>query len=725
MNADCEVAHILSQKSSLTPGYSLGQEVAPPVESRNHDSSPPDCPPMPPDDPAAHRYMHCAGGVAGFRHWHADGDAPSIESDVWLAFVSTNDTGEIELSADRAFELGLVHSRSFQSELENVYLSALALTLERFEFDVQWFGGSATEYRRDGGVTPAGKRDEVALHSVLGFTRSFAAGGELLVNFANTFVWEFTGGKNTFAVSNLTVDLIQPLLRGAFRDIRLENLTQAERNVLYAIRNFARYRKQFYFDIVSGDQGYLELLLTLQAIRNLEENLEALQQNLLAHEALAEAGIVTPLQVDQVFQSYQAGRLALIRARNDLENSLDAYKIRLGIPPEFPVVLDDVPLNRFELTSPEVQKLESEINQLLDEVRSAGAELDAADRKLSYQRLAEQIAEMFEQLSVVAEELHRWEQRDPRQADEPEIGTRSIRDQRLMRDRIAELQRETHRLQLKVDLAMANAESEDSATIEPFVRLASNLVSDLYVIQTQVRTYLVELNTVEVSQIDAIRLALDRRLDVMNRQAMVVDSWRKVRVARDALQADLDFFVAADIGTAGDSANPIDFSAKASSYRVGMSLDGPLNRRLERNQYRAELIQYQRSRRDLIGLQDVVVQQVRRDLRTLEAEKLNFEISRHSLVAAARQVEQARVQLLAPDQSGDSSTTQDALNALSSLLSAKNSLIASWVAYETARMQLLLDIESLDLNQYGQIGDGFRASPPPASEVLPRADNAT
>ncbi len=680
---------------------------------------------MPPDDPAAHRYMHCAGGVAGFRHWHADGDAPSIESDVWLAFVSTNDTGEIELSADRAFELGLVHSRSFQSELENVYLSALALTLERFEFDVQWFGGSATEYRRDGGVTPAGKRDEVALHSVLGFTRSFAAGGELLVNFANTFVWEFTGGKNTFAVSNLTVDLIQPLLRGAFRDIRLENLTQAERNVLYAIRNFARYRKQFYFDIVSGDQGYLELLLTLQAIRNLEENLEALQQNLLAHEALAEAGIVTPLQVDQVFQSYQAGRLALIRARNDLENSLDAYKIRLGIPPEFPVVLDDVPLNRFELTSPEVQKLESEINQLLDEVRSAGAELDAADRKLSYQRLAEQIAEMFEQLSVVAEELHRWEQRDPRQADEPEIGTRSIRDQRLMRDRIAELQRETHRLQLKVDLAMANAESEDSATIEPFVRLASNLVSDLYVIQTQVRTYLVELNTVEVSQIDAIRLALDRRLDVMNRQAMVVDSWRKVRVARDALQADLDFFVAADIGTAGDSANPIDFSAKASSYRVGMSLDGPLNRRLERNQYRAELIQYQRSRRDLIGLQDVVVQQVRRDLRTLEAEKLNFEISRHSLVAAARQVEQARVQLLAPDQSGDSSTTQDALNALSSLLSAKNSLIASWVAYETARMQLLLDIESLDLNQYGQIGDGFRASPPPASEVLPRADNAT
>ncbi|MCS7468505.1 TolC family protein [Stieleria sp. ICT_E10.1] len=679
---------------------------------------------MPPDDPAAHRYMHCAGGVSGFRHWHADGDAPSIESDIWLDFVSTNDDGEIELSSDRAFELGLVHSRSFQSELENVYLTALALTLERFEFDVQWFGGTATEYRNGGRLTADGKRDEVASNAFLGFTRSFAAGGELLVNFANTFVWEFTGGKNTFAVSNLTIDLIQPLLRGAFRDIRLENLTQAERNVLYAIRDFARYRKQFYFDIVSGDQGYLDLLLKLQAIRNLEENLEALQQNLLAHEALAEAGIVTPLQVDQVFQSYQAGRLALIRARNALDNSLDAYKIRLGIPPEYPIALDDVPLNRFELTSPAVRQLESEINELLDAVRSAGPELDASGRQSGYQRLAEHLAEMHSELDLVAGELQRWEQGEPRQTDPTETGSRSSRDRRLMRDRMEELRRETIRLQTKIDRALTGGEIADLLSLEPLLRLASNLVSDLYVIQTQVRTYLVELKTVEVSQIDAVRLALDRRLDVMNRQAMVVDSWRKVRVAKDALQADLDVFVGADIGTVGDSTNPIDFSAKASSYRVGVSLDGPLNRRFERNQYRAELINYQRTRRDLIGLQDVVVQAVRRDLRTLDAEKLNFEISRHSLVAAARQVEQARVQLLAPDQSGDSSTTQDALNALSSLLSAKNSLIASWVAYETARMQLLLDIESLDLDQYGQIGDDVRANTPPAREALPRPDNA-
>ena len=221
---------------------------------------------------------------------------------------------------------------------------------------------------------------------------------------------------------------------------------------------------------------------------------------------------------------------------------------------------------------------------------------------------------------------------------------------------------------------------------------------------------MIELQTLEVSERDAVNLALSRRLDLQNERAMVVDSWRKIRVAQDALEADLNLFVEADVATQLDSNNPVDFRSDASTYRVGMAFDGPLNRLGERNIYRAELINYQRSRRDLIGLRDAVVQAVRRDLRALEAEQLNFQISRQSLITAARQVEIARVQLLSPDQTGerDSSTTQDALNALNSLLAAKNSLIASWVAYETARLQLLLDIESLDLDQYGQIGNEER-----------------
>ena len=64
-------------------------------------------------------------------------------------------------------------------------------------------------------------------------------------------------------------------------------------------------------------------------------------------------------------------------------------------------------------------------------------------------------------------------------------------------------------------------------------------------------------------------------------------------------------------------------------------------------------------------------------------------------------VDQAREQLVAPGLAGDSSSTQDVLDALGSLLEAKNSLIGIWISYETNRLQLLLDLESLQLDERG------------------------
>jgi hypothetical protein len=325
---------------------------------------------------------------------------------------------------------------------------------------------------------------------------------------------------------------------------------------------------------------------------------------------------------------------------------------------------------------------------------------------------------MISQIESVDVELQQWERSESdATTDGDDVKAREARDRRSMRERLNELRRGAMRLRSELEHSGVGVDPAAQARLERLVRAASNQASDLFVIQTQVRTYLIELQTIEVSEPVATNLALSRRLDLKNERAMVVDSWRKIRVAQDGLEADLNLFAEADIATQPRSTNPVDFSSDASSYRVGVAFDGPLNRLAERNIYRAELINYQRSRRDLIGLRDSIVQAVRRDLRALEAEQLNFEISRQSLVAAARQVEQARLELLSPDQAGDSSTTQDALNALNSLLAAQNSLIASWVAYETARYQLLLDIESLELDQYGQIGEDDRVRDTSAGEA--------
>src|SRR5207302_4158160 len=50
----------------------------------------------------------------------------------------------------------------------------------------------------------------------------------------------------------INLSLLQPLLQGGGKAFWLEPLTQAERNLLYSIRAFARFREQFYATIVLG-----------------------------------------------------------------------------------------------------------------------------------------------------------------------------------------------------------------------------------------------------------------------------------------------------------------------------------------------------------------------------------------------------------------------------------------------------------------------------------------
>jgi outer membrane protein TolC len=204
---------------------------------------------------------------------------------------------------------------------------------------------------------------------------------------------------------------------------------------------------------------------------------------------------------------------------------------------------------------------------------------------------------------------------------------------------------------------------------------------------------------------EAIEYALSERLDVMNLRGRVTDAWRQLFVAANALRSDLNVRVEADVRTAADASNPFDFAASNSRYRVGFEFDGPLNRVRERNIYRATLINYQRSRREFMASEDQVRQAIRRDLRQLQTERLNFEIARQSLIVAARQVEAARERLLIAERGQDTSSTRDTIEALNALLGAKDALIASWVNYQTSRIQLLLDLEALQVDDRGMYRD--------------------
>lgn len=239
--------------------------------SRFFDSTDPVRPPMPPDDPESHRLMHQVNGKKQWPHWHDNGDADELQNPEWrsrlLQDVRLTDDGKVLLALPDSVKLALIHSPTFQQQLETIYLSALDVSTERFRLDTQFFGGIGGG---SGGRTffnsstigqsfdrNLANRDNSQIGSTTNFgvRRQLATAGEIVIGFVNSFVWQFSDGKSNFSTSLLNFSLVQPLLRGAGRQIALEQLTIAERTLLANLRAFEAYRQGFYTQVAIGENN--------------------------------------------------------------------------------------------------------------------------------------------------------------------------------------------------------------------------------------------------------------------------------------------------------------------------------------------------------------------------------------------------------------------------------------------------------------------------------------
>lgn len=710
--ADAETYAILDQRV-VYPTFSVGRtQLEPDPNSRIADPFDPDRPPKPPDDPAAALFMANPGGMRGARGWEKDGVTDLIEPIGWEVILEPAADGTVRLTQDKAVEVALRNSREFQTELENLYLVALSLTLNRFEFNLQWFLTNSTIFSHFGsGGTPNGETNTLAVNSHLGFTRNFAAGGQLLADFANSLIYEYTGGQRQFR-SNFLVSLIQPLLRGAGRKFRLETLTQSERDTLYAVRTFARFRKSFWADVAVRNGGYLDLLLALQTIRNTEGNLKRQEETYRLYNELFLGGRASAVELDQFFQSFQGARLDVINAQTSFNNQLDQFKFTLGLPPRTPIELDDSLLNEFILVEPEIEQRR---DALEDFQRQRLAELDAPptadDLRRHFQALLEIAQRGPADLAKAAADLERWGQLLSRPPTGPDDDIESRAQTRRTFD-VLQPQVQGIAMELKA-AAEAIGKHREEVTEETRKAAWEALTGDIKAVlagydaiialQTQARIHLIELPGVNLGGEEALGIAKQDRLDLMNQLGLVTDAWRKVTVAANALKADLDIVASANIGTDPDHLNPFNFAAEASSYSLGVQFDGPLNRMAQRNAYRASLIVYERARRAYMQLSDNIELDVRRDLRQLNQLRLSFEISRQQLLAAARQFENARITLLGPRdrRSANDTTTLNLLQALTNVLQARNALAQNYINYEQQRVQLLLDLEALQLDARG------------------------
>ncbi len=739
---------------------------------------------MPPDDPTSHRLMQCVDGKTGSRAWKRYGKTPFVENPWWMMHLPYDEKGNVVLDREAAVLLARLHSRRYQGELENLYLSALDLSFQQFRFDAQFFGGHSTFFTADGPDRPGGPASTLAINTdmarILEVRRRFATGTELVAGVANSLVWQFAGPDQYSAQSVIDLSLVQPLLRGAGRAVVLESLTDAERALLANIRQMERFRRSFYAHTVAGRApdpgpspagvglgtvspgatpgagGLLALMEQQIRIRNQRANVAGLRESLDQLEAVHEAGRLDRFQVDLARQALYTAQSRLLSLNKTYQDRLDAYKVQLGLPPGLPVIVDDPLLARFDLIDPRTTDAQDRIAELLVELRDpevpppddlAASIPHATDLAATALALLE---EDMEQLEAALPErrasLHRL-------ADRPELRRgdveRTAVSPAALDARVERLQREFLRLQADMESVLAELEPyrqtevtevpapepgetplpEPAVLVETLRRLAQDLAS-LALVQAWARLDTVTLTPVEMPWQDAVETARQNRLDWMNARAALVDRWRRVEVAANALRGNLDVTFSGDMGTVGN--NPVGFRSTTGRLRVGLQFDAPLTRLAERNAYRETLIDYDRARREYYAFEDGVTQTLRETLRGIEMNQLDFELRREGVQVAIAQVELTQLRLLRPPRPGEeqvfgATMARDLVSALAGLLSAQDSFLSLWVDYEVQRLNLDLDLGTMRLDDRGVWIDPGEMAPaavrtgadPPAEEPDP------
>ena len=271
------------------------------------------------------------------------------------------------ISLAQAVEIATANNRNYQEEKEALYFSALELTSQRHNFAMQWFGTIDSGYQNNAA-------DEFIYNDAqTGFSQMFASGATISTNIAMNWTRFLTGSPRTSLGSVLSATITQPLL-GFGRKNAFENLTQAERDVLYEIRRFNRYRKTFVVSIIND---YYKALQQENRVLNEKNNYEKLS---IAQERLqmeAEAGRRNSFEVDQAEQNKLSARDRYISAQQQYEQLLDQFKITLAIPTTTEIVLDPDELD--VLMTEQVTDTDYTLNDAID--TSLVSRLDLANSR--------------------------------------------------------------------------------------------------------------------------------------------------------------------------------------------------------------------------------------------------------------------------------------------------------------------------------------------------------
>jgi outer membrane protein TolC len=263
------------------------------------------------------------------------------------------EVGSRVLALADALGVAVRHNRQYKNEKESLYLEALSLTLSRHRFAPIFAAGGSADYQETrtteevaAGIDELVTERQTDVSGRVAGDMLLKAGGRIAVDFTTDFFRYLAGDGRLATSSALAATLSQPLLRGAGYKVTMENLTQAERNLLYSLRNFTQFRQEFTVDVVTE---YYRVLQDRDRVRNAWQAYQNFQANVKRETARYEEGLARKADLAELQESELTNEQAWINAYRTYRENLDRFKITLGLTTDAPIVLDDEELERLAI----------------------------------------------------------------------------------------------------------------------------------------------------------------------------------------------------------------------------------------------------------------------------------------------------------------------------------------------------------------------------------------
>lgn len=305
----------------------------------------------------------------------------------FLGEFADSERGAKLMPLDQALDTGIHHNRDYLTTKESVFLTALDLTLARYRLaPIGYAGGNATRAvdsrtaRLEEGFTELVSTNTLARNQSAGFNWLLNTGAKLSADFTQDFLRIMTGNQS-INQSDVAVTLVQPLLQGGGKTVTLEALTQAERNVLYDLREFADFRRDFIVDLVSD---YYGVLLARDVVKNNYVAYRGYIDVVEREEALAEEHRRTQGQLGRLRQAKLRAESRWVAATQAYLSRLDELKITLGIPVDSKLILDENELLGLGIEDPGISREQSVEVALVTrpDLATASDLVDDAERRI-------------------------------------------------------------------------------------------------------------------------------------------------------------------------------------------------------------------------------------------------------------------------------------------------------------------------------------------------------